>query len=933
MNTTSNKLLRLMTAVRGMAIVAMCLLVVSFVACSDKGGVEDNEEPNTPVTPVNPANPEDYQTVPTSGATLDKGDITVTFPENTFSEATDIAITEVKTGDVAGEDEVSKFYQLTVPPQIDKPLTMSIECKEEEPGMNVIAHVPCYHLSEDIEDYQDIILESEYANGKYTFTLPATNNNDAEEGEQLSISFGVAKMEYLGEGGTSAVKATRAALFNDKFTEGNVSWHFNFGYYQKYKLADKLALYWDDINECIRDAIKKLHSLGLKVTTRDITFSFENIKEYGTFCQSRFCNEWSSIQVGTTVLNDFAKSRDDFRSTIIHELMHMYQADYDPRSAYRKADRLGSWSEKTGGLISDKLVVHDGSERLLLYESGAVWAEQFMIGHFNTAYARNNVGNFIKGFYDIGEIYTSGTTHSGYESHGYGMSVLIQYITRKMTEYNLDDNSIAKLYEIWHDTNGWTRDCIKKLTGDAGRDVFISYDDFLLSLLKGEVVADIDITGLDGVEGRGKITETDLVREASGKSFVHGCQIDRFQFSVSEDTPLANKQLVIDQLEDGADTYVIIPTNEDNGKVFKQYGYKAWKDSPIVIEGKELLETYQLSDSKKTQFVLFTVTTNRNNSKTVPYKVKVSLKDGASVTPDSIGFKAEGGSQNVKINCGEYKRYGASVRKEGWDWCSLKLAGNNEIQVIVQPNTTGKARECVVDCYVTNEENPADEDKVKLPLKVTQAAGEVPQVNMTFAKLELSFWWDITKNSNGKETNLQKHEAFYGGGTNNDEAKLTASYVNGTTLHVEYYKEERHGQSKETLSFDVVNFPDIAKATIQNIAIHRHAERDPEIDDYYRDYYGYTEYVYDFEAQLEPLTFARAYTSRHVFFSGYPKTGLKVIYAASTLHTIEYGTPYDETRTYLDNDENNAWIELEWEKIAAAASIASGRSVQAKAAR
>ena len=820
MNTTSNKLLRLMTAVRGMAMVAMCLLVVSFVACSDKGGVEDNEEPNTPVTPVNPANPEDYQTVPTSGATLDKGDITVTFPENTFSETTDIAITEVKTGDVAGEDEVSKFYQLTVPPQIDKPLTMSIECKEEEPGMNVIAHVPCYHLSEDIEDYQDIILESEYANGKYTFTLPATNNNDAEEGEQLSISFGVAKMDYLGASGTASVKATRASdVFEDKFTEGNVSWHFNFGWRQKAALADRLDANWEEINECIRDAIKKLHSLGLKVTDRDVTFSFKNIKEYGTFCQSRFCNEWSSIQVGTTVLDDFANSKESFRSTIIHELMHMYQADYDPRCAYRKADRLGALSEATVGKISDGLSIHDGSERLMLYESGAVWAEQFMIGKFNYSYAQNYVGNFIRGFYDIGSIYTSGTTHKAYESHGYGMSILMEYITKKLTRYNLDDKSIVKLYEIWHNTNGWSRDCIKQLTSAAGHDVFSNYDDFILSVLKGEVSNGINISSLSGAGSGGKITETTTKQETTGKSFVHGGQVDCFNFVVSDDMPLDNKQLVISQLEEGCRTYVIIPeTNENGEKIFVEYGFRATKDQPIVIPCKDLFSKFHLSGKKSTQCPIFTVTTNRDNKKTLPYKVQVELKDDPTPVP----------------------------------------------------------------------------------------------VTLTRASLEINFLCDVITGGSFPSQSQRKDPVTAGG--TSEGATLTSSYVDGTTLHVEYYKEENHGQSKETLTFDVVNFPDIANAQIKNVVLRRHSEKDPALDEEYNDYPGYSEYVYDLEAKFEPLTYNKASSSdKHAAFSGYEQKGLQITSFSSSVSYTYYGSKGGETRTWKANANNNAWIELEWE--------------------
>ena len=614
------------------------VLALIMGACKESNDNEDTTKPNIPV------NPGDWQAVPVSGGTIEKGDIAITFPSGTFTTDTEVAVTEAKKGEVLGDDEVSTFYQITMPPQINKPLTISIKCDEAEPGTNVVAHAPCYSLSEDILGYDNILLEADYSNGTYTFTLPATQNgNDYTDEEKLSVSFGVAKMEYCGKNGPSKARTTRAPVFDDTFTEGNVSWHFNFGWFQKYRLGEKLVLNWDDINDCIRDAIKILHGLGLEVTKRDVTFSFADIDEYGRFNQSGVCNEWSSIQVGTHVLNDYKNSRADFRSTIIHELMHMYQADYDPRSAFRKADKIGTITEKIGQYTTDKYTIHDGSERLMLYESGAVWAEQFMIGKFNDEFALKYITGFIKGFYDIDEIYANAllevNTHKRYESHGYGMSVLLQYITRKMTEYNLNDKSIVKLYKIWHDNNYWTKDCLKKLTKEAGRDIFnLDYDEFLLSLLKGELVDGMNVAQMDYIAS-GQVNDQNLTREASGNCFVHGCQINQFTVSISDDIDMEKKQLVIDQKEPKAKTYVIIPKTEDNKKVFKQYDYAAFEDSPITIDGAELKKDFHMSERKATTLTLFTVTTNYFNSKTEPYKVEVSLKD-ANVSIDKIDISA-----------------------------------------------------------------------------------------------------------------------------------------------------------------------------------------------------------------------------------------------------------------------------------------------------
>ena len=659
---------------------AALLTVTVLVACEETDDPENGEKP---VTPVDPG---DYQTVTTAGGTIEKGDITINFPSGTFSKDTKVAVSEVKKGTVLGDEEVSKFYQLTIPPQINKPLTISLKCDQADAGVNVVAHAPCYSLSEDILGYDDILLAADYSNGAYTFTLPATKNgSDYTDDETLSVSFGVAKVEYCGQSGPSEARTTRAPVFDDKFTEGNVSWHFKFGLFQKYRLAEKLTLHWDDINESIRDAIKILHGLGLEVTKRDVTFSFADIEEYGRFNQSAVRNEWSSIQIGTHVLNDYKKSRGSFRSTIIHELMHMYQADYDPRSAFRKADKIGTITEKIGQYTTDKYTIHDGSERLMLYESGAVWAEQFMIGKFNDDYALKYVVGFIRGFYDIDEIYANSlnerNTHKRYESHGYGMSVLIQYITRKMTQYGLNDKSIVDLYKIWHDNNYWTKDCIKKLTAEAGRDIFnLDYDEFLLSLLKAELIENMNISQMEGVAS-GQVDDKNLMREASGKCFVHGCQINSFSVSISDKIDLEKKQLVIDQKEPGAKTYVIIPKGEGNKKVFEQYGYAAFEDSPIIIDGAELKENFYMSGREATRLTLFTVTTNYFNRKTEPYHVSVCVEAAkekeegdayvelsASMRTQDADFSYSPLSFNTLVSAANhecsYKREGSTIHVE-----------------------------------------------------------------------------------------------------------------------------------------------------------------------------------------------------------------------------------------------------------------------------
>ncbi len=694
-------------------LVASVMLTVGMSACGDKNEIE---EPDTPVAPVTPIHPEDYVTIPASGGTVNKDDIAITFPDGTFTADTKVAVTKVQRGKCLGDDEVSTFYQLTLPPTIGKPLTVSIVCDEEGDDINVVAHTRCYRLSEDETTFNDILLESSYSGGVYNSTVPAFYNGTYDADDQLAISIGVAHLEYCGDRDPSEVKATRAQLFNEKFTEGNVSWHFNFSPYFKHAYADKLLLHWDEINETIREAIKQLHDLGLKVTKRDIGMSFKNLGEPdGVFEQSCVKDEWSTVAFNTNILDNFAASRDRFRRSAIHELMHIFQADYDSRWPYNKAGGLNGVVTQGSYQESDEL--------LLLYESGAVWAEQFMGGSFSTEFASTYISDFIQGFDDADLINPDVSRHKRYEYHGYGASVLMQYLTKGMRSHNLNDKSIAELYKIWHDTNYWLskqgpKNCIKDLTKTHGRDIFQLdyYDDFLISLATGDLIDGISCETL-AKSYNGNINATKPTVEVNATCYPFGAQANSFRFSIDDnDSQLESKELLIEQSAEDVCTYLFMLDKEEN----KWYRVASiFKDMPYAISGFELKEKYGAQG--KTTFDFYTLTTTKYRDSSCPSSLKATLRDTEiSVSPTELLFSSFGGMKDVIIHHGSYQRYGAMVRPEGHGWCSV--ATGRGVSIIVQPNTTGQRRTCIVDCYVTNEENPTEAQMVKMPVTVTQEA-------------------------------------------------------------------------------------------------------------------------------------------------------------------------------------------------------------------
>ena len=777
---------------------------------------EDPVDPFDPDGPENPAVSGEFQPVPTSGGTVSLGNIAINFPKGSFPSDAQVSITELKKGAELGQDEVSAFYELNLPARIKKSFTVSIKCEEQGDNTQVVAHVPAFSFTDCKSTFGDILLKSTYKNGIYSVTIPEADNDDVEDEDRLTFSIGVANMEYCGKTAFTKSPETRAvSVFDDKYTEGNVSWHFSFSPFFKIANAEKLVLCWDEINETIREAIKHLHDLGLEVTKRDITMTFKDLGiEDGSFAQSAFCNEWSTVQFHKRIIDNFDLYRDKFRRAAIHELMHDFQADYDSRSPYNKAGGLngkitfGSYRE------SDELAI--------LYESGAVWAEQFMGGSFSTEFVSNYVSNFVKGFCNAQDILKgdqeANTRYKRYQFHGYGASVLMQYITRGMSEYKLKDKSITELYKIWKKTNYWfstdgPKNCIKELTKDKGHDLFQldNYDDFLLSLAQGELIPDISVINLSS-SSNGRIGDGDSSAEHSETCYPFGCAVSKFLFQTKDYKSLENKDLVIEQNADGIQTYVIIFSS---GKQFEKWGYRATKDNPITISGKELIEYYRKKTGNDINFTIYTVSTTRDNKETLKTSTKVSLVDGVYVEPTELSFAADGGTKNVKVHYGTYKYYGAKVRSEGSGWCGVATASNVSIDITVQPNTTDKKRECIVDIYVSNVKDASEEEKVKMPVKVTQAAGSGNQdgVSINFgyvdfqskmkAKDSWTEWTEDGGNKSGTKESSREHSFML---TFADEVKknMTAT-LKGTTIHAQADYTQSDGYHA-SLSFDIINF-------------------------------------------------------------------------------------------------------------------------------
>jgi hypothetical protein len=106
---------------------------------------------------------------------------------------------------------------------------------------------------------------------------------------------------------------------------------------------------------------------------------------------------------------------------------------------------------------------------------------------------------------------------------------------------------------------------------------------------------------------------------------------------------------------------------------------------------------------------------------------------GVNWEPKSLSFSANGGSEKISFEFGGFKRFGAQVHEEGYEWCAVSAA-NGKLTITVQPNPSTESRECIVDAYVTNSQNPTEEDKVIMPITIFQEGndGQAAANNVTY---------------------------------------------------------------------------------------------------------------------------------------------------------------------------------------------------------
>ena len=581
--------------------------------------------------PEKPVAEDDWQIVPASGGTITKDSISITFPSGTFSKETKVAITDIKQGEMCGEYEASKFYQITMPMKIDKELTLSIKCKENAKDIRFVIFSSAKDESTGKETTASFSLLGTYYNGEYKMTIPATKN-DEDDGNGFFV---------IGLVNTSSVSeaSTRGTRGDIEGKVGNISW-----YYDDYSimwlsksLKTEVFGLEGKLNKCISEAIKQIHSLGFTIKTpidkpRQIPIRFYNDPskwdQNGLFDQSLICDEWSSVKLNLAALVP-KKDDDSFLGRVaIHELFHYFQAEYDPRSSCKKSTTTG--------------------EHNVLCEAGSVWIEQFVNGgNLDADFIKGYLPYYRQSLYNIEEAWKMDSEHNKdphkrWAAHGYAMSTLLHYMTSPISNmkenYGIDKMKVLDLFKKWKTFPTLTFDPLESWLRD-NNDAWIPFtshifDEYMLALCSGKVVPEIneaDIMNNTGGRYKKNIQSNSKV-EGTESILTYGCDVLQCNISAYKNEKGENsfegKEIVIKQLSPDVRTYVVA-----KGKTaYKQIGTALEKGDSLVIAGEKIKGLVGNEDAKL--FNLITLnhmpTTSKNN---VTFEIRDAKKEDI---PDKV---------------------------------------------------------------------------------------------------------------------------------------------------------------------------------------------------------------------------------------------------------------------------------------------------------
>lgn len=405
---------------------------------------------------------------------------------------------------------------------------------------------------------------------------------------------------------------------------GNISYQLRYPwslFSHNTDVLNRLAPISLKINDYIKESITQITSLGFKVEGEKILYVDFDLNETD-WGGHQVCGipggSGYSMWVSLGVKKVLESTEDQIKCTVIHEIFHWFQSYYDPRSNLAKSKKSLS------------------GEETILYEAGAVWAEQFMnSGKLNGEFVKDYLPLYTISVKDLDAVFSfekdasvTKSSQEKYKRHGYALSTLLYYLTSPIADmkaFNIDKTKIVEIYKKWTTVPGSGFWPIESWLYDHNSGFLHStqFDEYVIALMTGKLIEEVNINNVgypEGLERKAVIKELGK-KEFKATCYNNGTASHKFDFTnyIDNEKTFKGKKIVVKQ-NGGEDisTY-IIAQNRSNFKLLK--GSFSENDS-LTIGGDELDNLF----GKGERIMLHVLTINHNHDNS-EFGVSLELKE------------------------------------------------------------------------------------------------------------------------------------------------------------------------------------------------------------------------------------------------------------------------------------------------------------------
>ena len=139
------------------------------VACSSSNDSTENKPDQPTPTPVDGTS----FTIPASGGTITKENLTLQIPSGTFSGETKISVTTVNKGSALNDMEASDFYKITLPVSTKKPIQVSVKSENASEGCLLMARSKGRSTSmNEVQEFCTPLEQSTGSNNTFSGEIP-----------------------------------------------------------------------------------------------------------------------------------------------------------------------------------------------------------------------------------------------------------------------------------------------------------------------------------------------------------------------------------------------------------------------------------------------------------------------------------------------------------------------------------------------------------------------------------------------------------------------------------------------------------------------------------------------------------------------------------------------------------------------------------------